>query len=165
MNNKLWWFQRESNAAFFKALLEDLNKEDPDIEWVTSSYNNDACGSVAVYIDNDSETIVQLFAYETEEDQALEQSDYKYSLTVSIDGDTAEDVDIVTNDREEAIAAAVKAAVEVSEEYLHQCARDFMEEHGQDGWQTLSLDEWLLKYSDQLSEEVRSEGETLLAKF
>jgi hypothetical protein len=112
MNNKLWWFQRESNAAFFKALLEDLNKEDPDIEWVTSSYNNDACGSVAVYIDNDSETIVQLFAYETEEDQALEQSDYKYS-------------DIVTNDREEAIAAAVKAAVEVTEEYLHQLARDF----------------------------------------
>ena len=119
MNNKLWWFQRESNATFFKALLEDLNKATkyPDIEWVTSSYHNDACGSVcAVYIDNDSiDTVVQLFAYETEEDQALEQSDYKYSLTVSINGDTAEDVDIVTNDRNLAIAEAVKAAVQVLE--------------------------------------------------
>tara|TARA_Y100000593_G_C4279754_1_gene322114 strand:- start:512 stop:1015 length:504 start_codon:yes stop_codon:yes gene_type:complete len=167
MNNKLWWFQRESNATFFKALLEDLNKatEDPAIKWVTSSYHNDACGSVAVYVDSDSETIVQLFAYETEEDQALEQSDHKYGLTASIVGEFSVKNEFFTNDREEAIAAAVKAAVEVSEEYLHQLARDFMKENGQDGWQTLSLDEWLLEYGEQLSEEVRSEGETLLSRF
>lgn len=111
------WFQRESNATLFKALLEDLNKatEDPAIEWVNSCYHNDACGSVcAVYIDNDSiDTVVQLFAYETEEDAALEEMP-RYGLTVNINGDTAEDADIATNDRNLAIAEAVKAAVEVS---------------------------------------------------
>lgn len=51
------------------------------------------------------------------------------------------------------------------EEQLHRAARNFMDQHAQDGWQKLSLDEWLIEYGDKLSEEVRREGAKLLHDF
>ena len=53
----------------------------------------------------------------------------------------------------------------LQEEKLHQAARDFMETHTKADWVPLSLDEWLVEHADQLSDDVRRAGYTLLAQF
>lgn len=48
---------------------------------------------------------------------------------------------------------------------LHKAARDFMGKHAKTNWLSLSLDEWLAEYGEQLSAEVRDEGYDLLEQF
>ena len=82
------------------------------INWENSSYSNDACGSIMYNHDNDNETYVQLFAFETKADAIQELGEEygtQYSITVSVNGEidyTSWDGD----DREEAMVQAIIAA-------------------------------------------------------
>ena len=51
------------------------------------------------------------------------------------------------------------------EQVLHQEARSFMETHSKPDWGKLSLDEWLARYGEKLSDDVRRTGRELLDKF
>ena len=99
---------------FYKALLEEINalpaSKIAGIEWEDSSYSNDACGSIMYNHDNDQETYVQLFAFETKADaiQELgEQYGTQYSIKVSINGETDWHDAWSGDDREEAMVQAI----------------------------------------------------------
>ena len=115
----MFWFQKKSYQDFHAALLAEINAAS-SVEWINSSYGNDACGSVMFNFDNDNETYVQLFAFETKEDAALELGEEhgtQYAITVSVEGNTnytAWDGD----DRDEAIKQAVLFAKAMNEEYV-----------------------------------------------
>ena len=68
----MFWFERQEYKDFHAALLAEINSlpasKMAGIKWENSSYNNDACGSIMFDYDNDSETYVQLFAFETKAD-------------------------------------------------------------------------------------------------
>ena len=83
------------------------------INWENSSYNNDACGSIMFNYDNDSETYVQLFAFETKADAIQELGEEygtQYSIKVSINGDSDWSDFWDGDDREEAMVQAIIAA-------------------------------------------------------
>jgi VCBS repeat-containing protein len=108
----MYWFQKKSYQEFHAAFLAEVN-ECSDFTWINSSYSNDACGSVMFDIDNNSETYVQLFAFETKADAIAELEEFgtQYAITVSINGGT----DYTTwdgDDRAEAIKQAEKFAKE-----------------------------------------------------
>jgi len=115
----MFWFQKKSYQDFHAALLAEINAAS-SVEWINSSYGNDACGSVMFNFDNDNETYVQLFAFETKEDAALELGEEhgtQYAITVSVEGNTnytAWDGD----DRDAAIKQAVLFAKAMNEEYV-----------------------------------------------
>tara|TARA_R100000808_G_C2082627_1_gene105960 strand:- start:255 stop:749 length:495 start_codon:yes stop_codon:yes gene_type:complete len=48
---------------------------------------------------------------------------------------------------------------------LHKEAHSFMEKHSKPDWETLSLDEWLACYGEELSDDVRRAGRELLDAF
>ena len=105
---------------FYKALLEEISalpaSKMAGIKWEDSSYCNDACGSIMYNHDNDQETYVQLFAFETKADaiQELgEQYGTQYSIKVSINGETDWEDAWDGDDREEAMVQAIIAAEEL----------------------------------------------------
>jgi len=112
----MFWFQREEYKDFHAALLAEISSlpasKMAGIKWENSSYSNDACGSIMYAHDNDHETYVQLFAFETKADAILELGEEygtQYSITVSVNGVinyTCWDGD----DREEAMVQAIIAA-------------------------------------------------------
>ncbi len=109
----MFWFQKKSYQDFHAALLAEISSlpasKMAGINWENSSYSNDACGSIMYAHDNDHETYVQLFAFETKEDAILELGEEhgtQYAITVSVNGDTnyaCWDGD----DREEAMVQAI----------------------------------------------------------
>lgn len=56
------------------------------MRWIGSSYGNDACGSVMLDINEESETYVQMFAFETAEEAASENLK-QYSISTFINGE------------------------------------------------------------------------------
>ena len=109
-----YWFNRDDCGEFYSKLCADVNEASSN-EWVGSNYHNDVCGSVCFYLDNDTETYVQLFAFMTQEDADLEELDM-YAITVSCNGET--DYDTWSGDsRDEACQRAALAAVKLRERY------------------------------------------------
>jgi hypothetical protein len=61
----------------------------------------------------------------------------------------------------------------ITEEQLHQVARDFMDKYKQrfgsqrfpTSWEPLSLDEWLMEYGDHLSDAIKAEGQEIMDAF
>ena len=99
---------------FYKALLEEISalpeSKMAGIKWVDSSYCNDACGSIMYNHDNDQETYVQLFAFETKADAIQELGEKygtQYSIKVSINGGTDWHDAWDGDDREEAMVQAI----------------------------------------------------------
>ena len=99
---------------FYKSLLEEINSlpasKMAGIKWEDSSYCNDACGSIMFNYDNDSETYVQLFAFETKADAVQELGEKygtQYSIKVSINGETDWHDGWDGDDREEAMVQAI----------------------------------------------------------
>ena len=115
-----YWFSREECSDFYAQLCADVNLASSN-EWKISNYHNDACGSVCFYLDNDTETYVQLFAFMTQEDADLEELDV-YGITVSCNGET--DYDSWSgNSRDEACQQAALAAVKLRERYAQVTER------------------------------------------
>lgn len=83
-----------------------------------SSWNNDACGSIMFDYDNDTETFVQLFAFETEEDMKAEYCDHMYCVAVLVNSEYQDDLETVTNDLDKAISDFVAR----SEQMIIECA-------------------------------------------
>lgn len=99
---------------FYKALLEEISalpaSKMAGINWEDSSYGNDACGSIMYNHDNDQETYVQLFAFETKADAIQELGEKygtQYSIKVSINGETDWHDAWDGDDREEAMVQAI----------------------------------------------------------
>ena len=110
----MWWFQREDCGEFYSKLCADVNEASSN-EWKVSNYHNDACGSVCFYLDNDTETYVQLFAFMTKEDADLEGLEM-FAITYSLNGQT--DYDTWYGDsRDEACQRAAYFANKLREEY------------------------------------------------
>ena len=109
----MFWFERQEYKDFHAALLAEISSlpasKMAGIKWENSSYSNDACGSIMYNHDNDHETYVQLFAFETKADAIQELGEEygtQYSITVSVNGEidyTSWDGD----DREEAMVQAI----------------------------------------------------------
>ena len=96
----------------FYNILRDLLNASEDakfpMRWTESSYANDACGSVMLDIDEEGETYVQMFAFETAEEAAAEDLK-QYSITTFMNGEpnyTAWEGD----NYEDALSAAVEYA-------------------------------------------------------
>ena len=109
----MFWFERQGYKDFHAALLAEISSlpasKMAGITWENSSYNNDACGSIMYNHDNDSETYVQLFAFETKADaieELGEEHGTQYSIKVSVNGE----IDYTSwhgDDREEAMVQAI----------------------------------------------------------
>ena len=102
---------------FYEALLEEIDalpaSKMAGIKWENSSYSNDACGSIMYAHDNDHETYVQLFAFETKADAIQELGEEygtQYAIKVSINGETDWEDAWDGDDREEAMVQAIIAA-------------------------------------------------------
>ncbi len=113
----MFWFERQEYKDFHAALLAEIRSMEASkmagINWENSSYNNDACGSIMYNHDNDSETYVQLFAFETKADAIQELGEEygtQYSIKVSINGDSDWSDFWDGDDREEAMVQAIIAA-------------------------------------------------------
>jgi hypothetical protein len=113
----MFWFERQEYKDFHAALLAEISSlpasKMAGIKWENSSYNNDACGSIMFNYDNDSETYVQLFAFETKADAIQELGEEygtQYSIKVSINGDSDWSDFWDGDDREEAMVQAIIAA-------------------------------------------------------
>ena len=120
----MWWFQREDCGEFYSKLCADVNEASSN-EWKVSNYHNDACGSVCFYLDSDTETYVQLFAFMTKEDADLEGLEM-FAITYSLNGET--DYDTWYGDsRDEACQRAAYFANKLREEYREAQARDLIE--------------------------------------
>ena len=120
-----WWFAREECGEFYAKLCADVN-EASSHEWKVSNYHNAACGSVCFYLDNDSETYVQLHAFMTKEDADLEELDM-FGITISCQGQT----DYATysgNDRDEACQRAAYFAARLHSEFVPWYEDDAEEE-------------------------------------
>ena len=112
----MFWFERQEYKDFHAALLAEIRSMEASkmagITWENSSYSNAACGSILYTHDNDHESYVQLFAFETKADAIQELGEEygtQYSITVSVNGEidyTSWDGD----DREEAMVQAIIAA-------------------------------------------------------
>ena len=116
----MFWFERQEYKDFHAALLAEISSlpasKMAGIKWENSSYNNDACGSIMFDYDNDSETYVQLFAFETKADAIRELGEEygtQYSIKVSINGDSDWSDFWDGDDREEAMVQAIIAAEEL----------------------------------------------------
>ena len=116
----MFWFENETYPTFHAALLAEINATnihaDPskkiNMEWINSSYNNDACGSVMFQVDPDKETYVQLFAFETKADAELElgkEYGTQYSISICRNGEPTFD-GWNGDDRDEAIVQAIRIA-------------------------------------------------------
>jgi hypothetical protein len=53
----------------------------------------------------------------------------------------------------------------ITEEQLHQAARDFMDRHKRPSWEPLSLDEWLMEHGNYLSDAIKAEGQEIMDAF
>jgi len=113
----MFWFERQEYKDFHAALLAEIRSMEASkmagINWENSSYNNDACGSIMYNHDNDNETYVQLFAFETKADAIQELGEEygtQYSIKVSINGDSDWSDFWDGDDREEAMVQAIIAA-------------------------------------------------------
>tara|TARA_R100000278_G_scaffold97803_1_gene74827 strand:- start:1359 stop:1712 length:354 start_codon:yes stop_codon:yes gene_type:complete len=113
----MFWFERQSYKDFHAALLDEVIKrnDDENIKWEDTSYNNDTTGSIGVNICNDTETYVQLYAFETEKDAKIEGFD-RYMVIVLVDG--AESYSDEYNNRDEAIKDAIVQAKKLNSEYI-----------------------------------------------
>jgi len=114
----MYWFEKQSYKDFHACLLAEVNAASSN-DWINSSYNNDACGSVMFELTDDGENYVQLFAFENKEDAVLElgEGGTQYSITVCKNGE--HDYTIWEDDsRDEAIQRAALFAVKLREEYV-----------------------------------------------
>ena len=109
----MFWFESETYKTFHATLLKDINDcclsaKIADMEWINSSYNNDATGSIMFELTDDGENYVQLFAFETTDDAIVELGDEgkQYGISVCLDGEVFYN-GWEGNDREEAIKQAV----------------------------------------------------------
>ena len=113
----MFWFENETYKTFHATLLKDINDcclsaKIADMEWVNSSYNNDATGSIMFELDDDprnnGENYVQLFAFETTDDAIRELGDEgkQYGIVICRNGNASYD-GWEGNDRDEAIKQAV----------------------------------------------------------
>jgi hypothetical protein len=113
----IFWYYNPECQAFISDLIKDLNEQSQQYysspeKWENCSNHNDSCGSVHYNLDNDTETYVQLFAFHNQEEATKEGVDERFSIEVSINGETeiiGGEESVVTNDREEAIKQALEA--------------------------------------------------------
>ena len=125
-----YWYGRDDCGEFYSKLCADVNLASRD-EWVVSNYHNDACGSVCFYLDNDTETYVQLFAFMTQEDADDEELS-RFAITVSCNGETDWQTQWIGNSRDEACQQAADAAVKLRERYAAVTERWWDDEKGDD---------------------------------
>jgi hypothetical protein len=99
---------------FYKQLLADTNNapKSHKREWRHSSWHNDATGSILCEVDGDTETYVQLFAFDDLEVMEMEGFSNIYSITVSKGGEAAYAF-YESNDRAEAIEVANRTVAEL----------------------------------------------------
>jgi hypothetical protein len=113
----IFWYYNPECQVFISDLIKDLNEQSQQYysspeKWENCSNHNDSCGSVHYNLDNDTETYVQLFAFHNQEEATKEGVDERFSIEVSINGETeiiGGEESVVTNDREEAIKQALEA--------------------------------------------------------
>ncbi|RPF78433.1 MAG: hypothetical protein CBC65_010460 [Rhodothermaceae bacterium TMED105] len=113
----MFWFEKQSYKDFHAQLLSEVvgRNDNENIKWVNTSYNNDTTGSIGVDVCIDTETFVQLFAFETDEDAKVEGLD-RYMVYVSVDGE--ESYTGFFPDRDEAIKDAIARAKQLNAEYI-----------------------------------------------
>ena len=104
---------------YITQLKDDANAitEHPNIEWIDSSYHNDACASIMAEFDDMAENYVQLFAFENIEEAKVDGFNEVYAITTRRNGSCDYD-GFVTNDRNEAINKAIKLANEMQADLL-----------------------------------------------
>lgn len=103
-----YWF----GTDHIHGLLQDAQNATKldGVIWDDFSYHNDACASIGVNVDNDTETFVQLHAFQDIEEMQSESFETMYHLTVSIDGQVYDDQTQPFTDRQAALAEAVACA-------------------------------------------------------
>ena len=117
--------------TYYNQLVDKANKlADGIVTFKNSSWHNDACGSIMFELSNDSETYIQLFAFETDEEMKAEGFQDRFCVNWYEQGDFNEVYSLLTNDEGEAIAHAVKLAKEMQDEqdvkeYEAMCQNDF----------------------------------------
>ena len=113
----MFWFEKQSYKNFHAKLLAEVvaKNDDENIKWVDTSYNNDTTGSIGVNVCIDTETFVQLFAFETDEDAKVEGLD-RYMVHVSVDG--VDNYSACYDDRDEAIKDAIAHAKQLNAENI-----------------------------------------------
>tara|TARA_A100001015_G_C14967873_1_gene703794 strand:- start:506 stop:916 length:411 start_codon:yes stop_codon:yes gene_type:complete len=124
----IFWYYNPECQAFISDMIKDLNEQSQQYysspeKWENCSYHNDSCGSVHYNLDNDTETYVQLFAFHNQEEATKEGVDERFSIEVSINGETeiiGGEESVVTNDREEAIKQALEAVSALSTKFWEE---------------------------------------------
>lgn len=61
--------------------------------------------------------------------------------------------------------AQTNVPIPLTENQLHQVARNFMDKHKQPSWEPLSLDEWLMEHGNHLSDAIKAEGQKIMDAF
>lgn len=140
-------------TPFFTQCVADLSKPEG---WDDVSYGNDACPSWSfkgwhVFIDHPDpkqrelgEEVRRFFVERTAD---VGSGDYEFATTFECD--SWSEVVAFVND----------------EENLHRAARNLMARLSQEGWEKLSLDEWLYEYGDKLDKYDRETASELLREF
>jgi len=109
-------------TMFIKELCNDANDHTthPNIEWVDSSYGNDACPSIMYDLDNDNEWYVQLFAFEDKEAAEAEGFDFIYATKLVKEGDIDwhNELNWSGDDKSEALRVAIAMAEQLQAEHL-----------------------------------------------
>ena len=109
----MFWFESETYKTFHATLLKDINDcclsaKIADMEWINSSYNNDATGSIMFELTDDGENYVQLFAFETIDDAVFElgEGGKQYGIVTCRSGEARHD-GREGHDREGAMVQAI----------------------------------------------------------
>jgi len=109
-------------AHFITELRDEANDytTHPNIEWINSSYGNDACPSIMFDLDNDNEWYVQLFAFEDKEAAEAEGFDFIYATKLVKEGeiDWHNELNWTGDDKAEALRVAIAMAEQLQAEHL-----------------------------------------------
>ncbi len=140
-------------TSFFEECVADLSKLDG---WDDISHGNDVCPSWSykgwhVFIDHPDAKQREL-GEEMQRFGVQRVTDLGYGKTefaTTFESDSWSDVVAFVND----------------EENLHLAARNLMKRLSQEGWEKLSLDEWLYEYGDKLNRYDREVASELLREF
>ena len=109
---------------YITQLRDDANNATihPNIEWIDSSYGNDACASIMADLDDGGEWYVQLFAFENIEEAKAEGFNEMYAITVS-NSDECNYSSWMGNNRNQAIKRAIDYAFHLQAQHLEHLAR------------------------------------------
>ena len=141
-----------TNEDFFEECVADLSKPDG---WDHTSYHNDACPSWSykgwhVFIDHPDakqRDFEEMKRFTVERTADVGSGDTEFATT--FESDSWSDV----------------VAFVADEENLHLAARNLMKRLSQEGWEKLSLNEWISEYGDKLDKYDREVASELLREF